>query len=397
MGTSTGGNKVKNGMVFEIDIDNPYSYAGEETTNLVPYSNYSDKAYEQVYTAAGWSGDTGTCKYFASGGYNNLPYKIMSKTPTGGAGGIYVVDHDGIAIQDGKTYTVSGWMKCDQEVALQGYALCINRAVGNLYTIGPTINITTEWKRYTFTSTIVSGGVHRAIHIIYLDAILPLHVYWCGFQVEEKRHVTPYTPTSRPPDTILKDTTGLTTITSISPSYNALARPFFNGTTTKLTCSSPVVDSSFTGLTIECFFKTYQARQQTIMMNGISYLNASFSLTQLNPTQIAFFTYGDGSLFSSTLLSAQPYPLNTWIHLIGTWKANNQVNIYYNGALSNSSRNTTLLQSLNNTSYNLSIGVLPNNTLPFNGEIALVRIYNKEFTADEAYRNFKVIKARYGL
>ena len=170
-----------------------------DTTNLAPYSDYSNYPYGELQGIGGWGGDTGSVIYYPSGGYKNLAYRKVIKT-TAGDGGVYRDEHLYINIEDNKTYTVSGWMKANQNVSVEGYALCINRPSDNAYRVGPVLNLTTEWKRYSwiYKSGVGHAGdyVHRGI--IYTDENLPVDIYWCGFQVEEREGATSYVNGTRP-------------------------------------------------------------------------------------------------------------------------------------------------------------------------------------------------------
>lgn len=167
----------------------------EPTVNLAPYTDYSNRTYNNAYTASSWGGDAATITYYSSGGYNDLPYKKMVKT-AGGDGGSYLDDNTGITIEDNKVYTVSMYMKADRAgiSGLSGYATCINRPSDNAYRTGITPTLTTEWQRFSWVYTTTTGhaGTYCSRHIIYVDSGLPIEIYWCGFQVEEKDHATPF-------------------------------------------------------------------------------------------------------------------------------------------------------------------------------------------------------------
>ena len=191
------------GLVGHYSFDN----FGEWTENLAPYVDYSNRTYEQAYTANSWGGDAATIYYYEDGGYKNLPYKKMIKT-VAGTGGSYLDDNQYITIEDNKTYAISAWMKASRNQSFNGHLLNINRDSDNTYRVGDGIDLTTAWERYSWIYNSGTGhaGEYQTRHIIYIDDNLPLEVYWSGFQIEEKDHITPFVDGTR--DDYAKDNSG---------------------------------------------------------------------------------------------------------------------------------------------------------------------------------------------
>lgn len=174
----------------------------EPTINIAPWTDYANRTYGLAYSAASWGGDEATFYYYANGGYNNLPYKKIIKT-AGGTGGSYMDDNYDFQIENNRIYTISAYMRSNQpSVSVLGYALCINRYSDNSYRLGSSITLSTEWQRisWIYVSGSDHAGRYKSRHIIYNDDNLPLEVYWCGFQVEEKPYITPFTDGERTAD-----------------------------------------------------------------------------------------------------------------------------------------------------------------------------------------------------
>lgn len=185
---------------YKLDMDQ----STEPTTNLGGTSiNYSNMTYGNAYGASTWGGDAGTVTYYATGGFNNGPYKVYHKTATG-TGGIYKKTANDITITSGKTYTVSAYIKASRSFTESHYGFNINGVAGsdsNHYiTSGVSLSITTEWKRFsfTFTATDADAGTYGEMSIIYNDQVADYYVYYSCFQIEEKDHVTDFTLSSRP-------------------------------------------------------------------------------------------------------------------------------------------------------------------------------------------------------
>jgi hypothetical protein len=163
--------------------------------NIAPFTDYSNKNYEEVYNATCWGGDLATIEYFSGGGYNNMPYKKMIKTADG-TGGCYLNDNQYFTIEDNKTYIISAYLKASRNESFNGHILNINRPSDNAYRTSGTSNITTQWQKYSWIYESGSGhaGSYHTKHIIYVDNDLPLEVYWSGLEIREikLKDKTPY-------------------------------------------------------------------------------------------------------------------------------------------------------------------------------------------------------------
>lgn len=199
-GTFIKGNDIKDSFKISTAIAEGTTNLGETSMN---YSNHTDGS---TVACIGWGGDAGTCTFYHSGGYNNYPYKIYHKTATG-TGGIYFKTANDITIEAGKTYTMSVYIKASVNVNnASAYSFNINRGSDNYYiNYGASFNITTNWKRLvkTFTATSLQAGLYGEMSIIYDDNVTDYYVYYSGFQIEEKDHVTPYIDGTREDNTVI--------------------------------------------------------------------------------------------------------------------------------------------------------------------------------------------------
>lgn len=164
----------------------------EPTTNILPYPNFENRTYETPYTATAWGGDLATITYYQDGGYNNLPYYHLVRTADG-TGGTYHDNHSSFTLEEGKTYTISAYIKSNQDSYwANGYVLSFNRISDNLYLTGPGVTLNKEWQRYSFTKTITTdqAGVYWVRNIVYEGT--DTEFYWSGIQVEEKPYATEY-------------------------------------------------------------------------------------------------------------------------------------------------------------------------------------------------------------
>ena len=171
----------------------------------------------------------------------------------------------------------------------------------------------------------------------------------------------------------------------------------FDGTNDTIVMPTTVVNSTFPGLTVECWVYPTNASLAMIMENGTSYNTNAFYIAQENATQFSF-EIASSAVAYDAVLSSISYSINTWYHLVGTWTPGSNVNMYMNSTLRNGTRVTTGVQTvLLNGDTNLYIGVRPPLSLPYRGNIGITRIYNKALSATEVLQNYNTTKGRFGL
>lgn len=358
----------------------------EYTENLAPFTNYSNRNYNTAYSASCWGGDLATIYHYSEGGYNNLPYKKMIKT-TGGSGGCYHDNHYGIQIEDNKVYTISAWMKSNISVTVNGYALDINRASDNTYRTGPSISLTTEWKRYSWTYTSGTGhaGIYQARNIIYVDDNLPFEIYWSGFQVEEKPYTTPYVNgirQSKVTDSTPYENHGITNSGLDVPTFttdrleNEKSALIFDGSNNYF--STSYVKNINNRITISAWIKpdssgTYDISNQE-QWDGGPWTGWRFRQTSSAIT----FKLGDGTS-NSYSFSAGNLIINEWNYVVGVWNGTHII-IYINGIEAGNSPKSFIYQGNTGRHY---IGKYPGSAYYYDGSIDDVRIYNRALSAEE--------------
>ena len=398
-----GSNIVTDGLVLLVDAGNVKSFRGEPTVNLAPYVDYSNFTYNYEYTAASWGGDAATVYYYNSGGYNNMPYKKMIKT-SGGTGGSFADGNQYFTIENNKTYSISCWMKANHEQSVDSNLyLCINRSSDNTYRYNPSIYLTTEWVRYSWTY--VSGADHSGTtyisrHIVYDNDNLPLEVYWCGFQVEEKSYVTPFVNGTRGTTVAtgggLLDQSGNNNNGELvnGPTYSSsnMGSLVFDGTNDYISDYSvpdSILNSGSWAISTWCKFSgVSKAYDNAIIGAGYAGGNAGLHLSERS----SFVYFG---FYGNDLPGTIPLSINTWYNIVFVFNYISKLKqIYVNGGFDNS--NGTIGYS--GTGSNLEIGRYPWSTGHlFYGNISNVSIYNRALTAAEILQNYNATKTRYGL
>lgn len=122
-------------------------------------------------------------------------------------------------------------------------------------------------------------------------------------------------------------------------------------------------------------------------------------------TQYSFFMYSGtiywrmaGSAYGDVTATVSTYmTLNNWYQLVGTNKAGEQ-KIYINNTVAASNTiSPTITASTAGVSIGNANGYASPSSYPFNGKIAIVRVYNKALSAAEVQQNYNLQKARFGL
>lgn len=113
-----------------------------------------------------------------------------------------------------------------------------------------------------------------------------------------------------------------------------------------------------------------------------------------------YFRLGNGSDCCSNDLSFGSFsanvPLNTWVNMCFTWKANGTSVIYKNGVqfTSRSIGNVPSTSPASNGRIGLGHG---NADDYYNGKMPVVQIYNRQLSAGEVAQNFRALRGRYGI
>ncbi len=117
-----------------------------------------------------------------------------------------------------------------------------------------------------------------------------------------------------------------------------------------------------------------------------------------NPTtSVTYFEVGNGT--TSVTSPTTSVTSNVWYQIVGVWTnvALNSIGLYKNGAFVGS--NSHSFASIRDTTNPLYLGNYNGNEFAqqFQGDMGIVRIYNRALTASEVLNNYDANKALYGL
>jgi hypothetical protein len=217
-------------------------------------------------------------------------------------------------------------------------------------------------------------------------------------QLELKDHPTKFSPTLTRSTTnsLIDRTRTITSIDVSNMSFNSSGKMIFDGSN-DYTLMNPVLSAGQQQYTMEAVFKTNSIATQVIWEQNSVGVN-----THQRACMILLSSgYGGFNGQSNDLHSSVPYTTGVWNHWIITVDKNdttNPIKIYVNGTLYTQGNSSAGASNLSVGGYKSAIGYkvsVPSEY--FNGEIDIVRIYNKVLTAEEVKKNFHGIKGKYNL
>ena len=167
----------------------------------------------------------------------------------------------------------------------------------------------------------------------------------------------------------------------------------FDGTNDSITSTAPLSSGEDT-YTIESFWKTDELKTQVIWEQNTSTLQIGTRVCMILLNRGVGGFNGQNADFHSSV----PYSINTWYHWVITVDntlSTNKVKVYVNGNLYAQGNPSN---TLNTGADSAAIGhKIPSSSEEFNGDISIVRVYNKTLSSDEVLQNFNAQKARFGL
>lgn len=376
------GKQNTNGLIFVCDRFNQKSYVGEPTTNLALFD-----------VTAGFSTDTPS--NVTQTVDNSVTYKGRSSLRLSTVTGYWNIYKNGTAYYtqtSSTTFTFSWKMKrADGTVPVigGGYIYTVATSTYPSVTVYP---IDDGWYQcfcsYSSTNSTPSltGFNATQLGVFYIT----------DWQVETKTHHTPYVYGTRSNTQGLVDLTRNSTLDLTNAGYDANAQFTFNGSSNYIIAPENSVFNTQTP-SVEVWIKTNNTNQNGFFFEK-GQVNTQYSLFQ-EGTVIQwrqYFSSGQGLTNLSTT-TANFISTSNWAHVVGTFTSGTR-RLYINGALANSdSQAGTIATNANGISIGVYGGYNGSRGYYYNGQIGLVRVYNRVLSYDEVLRNYSVTKRRYGL
>lgn len=444
-----GPNIVRDGLVFHYDLSDGKSFAGEPTTNyiyhqnpridgtytpFIPYDGTGDmtvnhpqgiRVYNQngddlsYYVNTGISvANSGVAWEYARHAYwiydNDLKKPVVQIYDTVGTwqakylgSGMNAWSTYGMSA--GSKYTISWlrWTTSTSKYANVGHYSKDSSGNWNFWdglSSGSATSQNTKthtWERVYHTYTVSgSRNLDNPDNTVYFynGGASSNHLRISDVQLELKDHPTKFSPTlTRSSTQGLIDRTR--TIPSIDLSYvsfNSSGKMIFDGSNDYI-LMNPVLSAGQQQYTIESVFKTNSVATQVIWeQNTSSVVSSTRACMILLSNGYGGFN-GQGNDYHSVV----PYTTGTWNHWIITVDTNassNPIKIYVNGSLYSQGNSTGTAAALNVGGYKSGVGYKVSSPSEyFNGEIDIVRVYNKVLTSEEVKSNYHAIRGKYNL
>lgn len=368
-------------LVFAYDLkDTVNSFRGEPATNLVAtIASYYGGNVSTSYA----NGQYQTSAIVINGIDNTVPsgnYSQFSGTTTDTNSQTYwTIQGNSVVNESNQTVSFSVYLKGSGTCHLATYndQCC--------YQVGPDITLTNTWTRYSITKTISTFSDYHWVAVRGITT--STNVFISSAQWERNSHSTPFITSSRSNTQGLLDLTGNNTINLSNVSFDSNAKMVFDGT------NDYVITSNFPQLsnwTTEVLLKpsVYTSAQKVILD-----VNVGIRFEISNGFFNSHFGNGNGWIYTN-LPSTTPIEANKWFHVTVTVQSGGQAKVYVNGVLENS--------------INIGSGTTPNIPLyigrytgtsgyEFNGDVSIVKIYNRTITSTEITNNYLKYKRQYGL
>jgi hypothetical protein len=388
---------VTNGLVFYYDMGNPQkSWRGAPTTNLIATTPYT----LTTYTACSGPVPTQSTNEFGQMSTVNR-YTI---TGTGGTprGRIFAT-----GLTTGVNYSYSVKIRYNGPVGTQSWHLDSSKGNPEGGTNNNTFNSRTltvtplgnNWfqlvETFNFatcpTGNSMSNFGLSAPNSSYLNQTFDVY----DLQFEQNSFATPFVNGTRSNTQAVLDLVGGNTVTANSLTYNANGQFSFNGSSNLATFPENAAFNS-QAHSVEVWVRTNATTQNGFWFEKGN-VNTQYSLFQEGTNIQWRHRYTDGALDSQSTTTATYLNTINWAQVVGTYGGGLK-RTYINGALVNSrSESRTVSTNTNGCSIGVYGGFNGSRSYWYNGDIGLVKVYNKNLTELEVQQNFNALRGRYGI
>ena len=383
------------GLVFAYDQANIVrSYLGEPTTNTVGQLNSFSALDLYTWASSGntstWSRDTTAPLSPVKG----IPLKEISSGTDSYSSTYNNTVNNISAASSGQTWTVSVYALAAAGTNIQVWIFGANSSGNYIELNVNAFTATGVWQRISVTMTFTNGST-AAVQARVATATNGGVIWWDGLQMEQKTKATQFTTGTRSVTQGLKDLTGRSTIDLSNVSFDSNAQPTWDGTDDQIAVTGFTQPTDPNIYSVEAVVKLYTHNPGTnigsVIVNNYSslygwifYLNGPLSYLGIR--------HHDGASGGYDLVYGTGINLNQFYHIVAT-DDKTTVRLYLNGIQVASRASATAL----NYSGQPTIGQFGGNFAVTNGEIPVVKIYNKTLTASEIQQNFNAVRGRYGI
>ena len=147
---------------------------------------------------------------------------------------------------------------------------------------------------------------------------------------------------------------------------------------------------------VEVWIKTNATNQNGFWFEKGT-VNTQYSLFQESTNIQWRHNFGTYNQLTTTTSAGAGINTSSWFQVVGTFTTGSR-KLYVNGILKNSDSATgTIATNAGGMSIGVYGGYSGGRDYYYNGDIAIVRVYNKELSASEVLNNYNSLKGRFGL
>ena len=252
-----------------------------------------------------------------------------------------------------------------------------------------------KWYRHSWTRYAANNTYNQVEFRTFSDTLLISKP-----QVEYKRHATPPVEGTRSATEGLLDLTGTNDITVANVSFDSNAQMVFDGTDDLIGYIYVGISDYSEPFTMECVFMVDPAATWD---NG--YRSNIFGIAGSYAGMYGLNKHGGDSVglyirdaSGGSGCDVGGLSKGVYYHLVGTWDGTNDIRIYLNGSLSNTTTSaksgapdTTSIWVGGTRAYSGAGGQA------YHGEIPVAKYYNRVLTASEVANNYNHYKGRFNI
>ena len=358
-------------LVFAYDTgDTINSYRGRPTTNYGPAD------------LASWSLESGDVKRIATGNYykGQPTYNCRTALNTSWIAINTTISGLRTAAGSSGTVTMSCMVRNNNSSAYPVYAY-----IGHDFGSTRTIPANSDWQKIQWTvnqsnmnNDYVEFRPYTNTAEVYLEMTMPMVEVNVG-------NASQFVNGTRSATQGLLDLTGNSSIDLSNVSFNSNAQIVFDGSNDYISIPSSTVFDTQT-VTVEVVVKPYATSQYGFWFEKGT-VNTQYSLF-IEGGSIVWRQASQSQYCSSSNLTA-----NGWNHVVGTFKTGERIT-YVNGVIKAQDALVHTLATNQGAQY---IGSYNSGGYHYNGEIAVVKVYNRVLTADEVASNYNHYKSRFNI
>jgi hypothetical protein len=294
----------------------------------------------------------------------------------------------------GDTWTVSVWARADRATTGQIFIFGCYNFGSNFYEApATTINITTEWQRFSYTYTMVNpGSIYMQTRLDGADTFNGATIWWDGWQIEKSSTMSAFT--SKTSNTIYDLTSNQFNATLVAnPSYSPdnsgiLGLDGVKDYITFPADNRPTI-STTTGFTIGMW--VYQAPTQVSAAWNYFYFSGPLEMGTFGTVGTAFILKDNSQAGAPTVNSGT---ITTGWNYIAFGTTSSQIPFMYHYNATTSTYTTA--NAFTSATYTLDRLFQGGSTF-YGARVGQLKIYNRVLTQNEVRQNFDALRGRYGV